>query len=245
MPVDLKLWTDTFSSLPAWQCPSCGRGRVISGTPVAIEPAYSAEAQSHDDCDPEQVVQRFTAVLRCNYPQCGEIVAVIGDIKNLSDEYGSSFVSLLRPAAIFPAPHIINIPEETPQEVRKELVRAFQLFWGDLGASAMRIRTSVERLLDNFSVAKTTINQQKKRVYIPLASRIDIFSKNHPDHAEALTALRFVGNLGTHSDVAPQSVLAAFEVYEEALAEIYGRRSKKVARARKRLIKGKGKLKKR
>jgi hypothetical protein len=99
-------------------------------------------------------------------------------------------------------------------------------------------------LLDDFGIAKTRVDpKRKRRVFIPLASRIDIFKKKHPQHAEGLEALRQVGNLGTHSNVNRQSVLAGFEVYEEGLAEIYGMRPKKVAKLRKKLIKGWRKLK--
>jgi len=212
-----------------------------------IEPFYSKAAHNHEAWEHDWVIERFLAVMKCSDPKCGEIVIVSGDtetVEDYDDELGHVASSQLRPQTVFPAPHIINIPKETPREVAKELKLAFQLFWSDLGASATRLRTSAERLLDDFGIAKTRIDmKRKKRVFITLASRIDIFKKKYPEHAESLEALRHVGNLGTHSNVSRQSVLAGFEVYEEGLAEIYGKRSKKVAKLRKKLIKGRGRLK--
>jgi hypothetical protein len=251
MPVDLKLWSATYNqgALPAWPCPECKDGR-LSATDKSVkvfEPAYSKAAHGHEAWDPDWVTQRFLAVLKCSNAKCGEIVIVSGDtemVEDYDDEFGHVVTSQLRPQSVFPAPHIINIPEETPREISKELRLAFQLFWSDLGASATRLRTSAERLLDNFGIAKTRIDsKRKRRVFLALASRIEIFKKKNPEHAEGLEALRHVGNLGTHSNVSRQSILAGFEVYEEGLAEIYGRRSKKIAKLRKKLIKGRGKIK--
>jgi hypothetical protein len=251
MSVDLKLWSATYNQgdLPAWPCPECRRGRLspTDKSVKVIEPAYSKAAHSHEAWEPDWVTERFLGVLKCSDAKCGEIVVVSGDtemVEDFDDEFGHVVRSQLRPHSVFPAPHIIVIPEETPTEVSKELKLAFELFWSDMGASATRLRASVERLLDHFGIAKTRIDSKRgKRVFLPLASRIEIFKKKNPEHAEGLEALRHVGNLGTHSNVSRQSVLAGFEVYEEGLAEIYGKRSKKVAKLRKKLIKGRGKIK--
>jgi hypothetical protein len=126
--------------------------------------------------------------------------------------------------------------------VRKDINLAFQLYWSDLGASANRLRTSVERMLDTFGIPRSvTVNNKKK--FRPLASRIDLFTQQKTQFKDSLDALRLVGNLGTHATIDRQSLLAAFSVFEDALAEIFGNRSKKAKDLTKKLIKGKGKLK--
>jgi len=256
MAVDVTLWGAKFAenSIPSWPCPKCDHGRLLmsdKGLNI-IEPAYSEEAHSHEAWEPDWTTQRFSLLMKCSDKKCGEIVVVSGDTEIVEEPddddngYGWTYVSHLRPQSIFPAPPIIVMPKETPDPVRKDIKLAFQLFWSDLGASASKLRTSVERLLDDFGIAKTRIDaKKKKRFFLSLASRIDRF-KNHkqkPTHSEILDALRHVGNLGTHSDVDRQSVLAGFAIYEEALAEIYGKRTKKAATLAKKIIKGKGKLK--
>ncbi len=251
MAVDVKLWSATFphTSIPSWPCPHCSHGRLaVSENGLKVrEPAYSKATHSHVEWEPEWTTERFIAVLKCSDNKCGELVIMAGDteiVQEEDEETGLEYASNLHPRSIFPAPPIIAVPEETPRPVRKEVELAFQLFWSDLGASANRLRTSVERLLDDFGIAKTRIDiKSKKRVFRSLASRIDLFKKQEPTHGESLDALRHVGNLGTHSDVSRQSVLAGFAIYEDALAEIYGERSKKVANLTKKIIKGKGKLK--
>ncbi len=238
----------TRASIPSWPCPQCDHGRLAvsdKGLKV-IEPAYSKAARSHPDWEPEWDVERFIALVKCSEKNCGEAVIIAGDTvidEVEDDEHGWRLESFLRPRSIFPAPPIIVVPTETPSAIEKQLELAFQLFWSDLGACANRLRTSVERLLDDFKIAKTRVDaKQKKRFFIPLASRIDLFKKQMAAHGESLDALRHVGNLGTHSDVDRQSVLAAFDIYENALAEIYGQRTKKVTTLAKKIIKGKGKL---
>jgi hypothetical protein len=246
--IDIKLWSAKFltgGGLPTWPCPECEHGRleVPENSIKVIQPAYSKKARSHEDWEPDWIVERFVAVMKCNSRNCGEIVVVSGDTEFVWDEDGHGMSKYLCPRSIFPGPPIIRFPEEVPREVAKDLKLSFELFWSDLGASATSLRSSVERLLDNFQVAKTRISKKsKRRVFIPLVGRIDIFKKKHAEHAESLDALRHVGNIGTHSKVERQAILAGFEVYEEALAEIYGKRSKKLEKLRKKLIEGRGKL---
>ena len=170
MPVDLKLWSATFSqgSLPAWPCPECDNGRLAATEKSVrvIEPAYSKRAHDHESWEPDWVIERFLAILKCSDAKCGEIVIVSGDteiVEDYDDDFGHVVSSQLRPQNIFPAPHIISVPAETPREVAKEIKLAFQLFWSDLGASATRLRTSAERLLDDFGIAKTRIDHTSAR----------------------------------------------------------------------------------
>lgn len=250
MPVDITLWVDSFSdlSIPIWPCPRCLHGRILRSEKSVrtIEPKYSKDARSHDAWEPEWITERFVAVLKCDNPKCGEIVVVSGETQIVGEEdeeHGFVYVSQLVPKSIFPAPRIIDVPKETPSQVKREIELAFQLYWSDLGASANRLRSSVERMLDEFGIAKTITTGGKKR-FRPLASRIDLFAHQKPAFKDSLDALRHVGNLGTHAVVDRPSLLAGFSILEDALAEILGKRSKKARSLIKKIIKGKGKLKK-
>lgn len=123
-----------------------------------VEPAYSKKDHSHDGWDFDWITERFIAVMKCSDTSCGEIVIVGGDteiVEEFDEDIGHNVYSNLRPRSIFPGPPIIAISKETPASVRHEIELAFQLFWSDLGASASRLRTGVERLLDDFKVPRT------------------------------------------------------------------------------------------
>ncbi|MNJ37918.1 hypothetical protein D3C77_327540 [compost metagenome] len=57
-----------------------------------------------------------------------------------------------------------------------------------------------------------------------------------------MTALRMVGNLGSHGDdVQREAILDAFEVFEDCLAELYGERTARLKQLKDKLITSKGK----
>jgi hypothetical protein len=96
---------------------------------------------------------------------------------------------------------------------------------------ASRLRTSVERMMDHFGVAKTRIkkdqkkpNKAGKRVPLDLSNRIDKLPRKigKKDYTDVLHALRIVGNLGTHGEkVSHAVVLDAYKIYEKALEELF------------------------
>jgi len=200
--------------------------------------------QEAEDWDPNWTENRFVAFLKCSWTSCGELVVVSGDtesVEEADEEFGRVWANHLRPRSMFPAPHIIELPNELPRPVEKEIENSFQLFWVDLGASANRMRTSLERVMDHFQIRK--FNKTGKRVAIPLANRISLFEQEHGSQfSDIFTALRHVGNLGSHADIDRVSLLSAYEVYEHALSELFAKRSKKIAALSKKIVKSKGKV---
>lgn len=246
MAFDRSLWGEKFSrdSVPSFICPTCTKGTLQYDKKHFLkgEPQYSKDAQSHQEWDPDWTTERFAMLLQCNASKCGELVAVSGNtsVEQVDDEeQGWTYESLLVPRSMSPPPPIIQVPEKTPDTVHNELKLAYQLFWSDPGAAATRIRTSVERLMDHFKIAKFK-RQAGKLKPISLFARIEAFIvKNgqlvHQDH---LHALRAIGNLGTHSNEATRAdVLEAFQVYEHALDELIGKKSASIAKLAKKLKK--------
>jgi Domain of unknown function (DUF4145) len=196
-------------------------------------------------------------LLRCSASKSGEVVAVSGKVTvepNYDDDGGWNYEGMLEPKRMYPPPPIISFPSNLPGPVTHELDLAFQFYWGDYGACATKIRTSVERLMDHFKVAKFRIAKNPKKPNAPgkltpldLSSRIDKFiaatgTVIHKDH---LHALRIVGNLGTHKNVLGRTeLLDAFEVYEHALEELVGKKSAQIAKLAKKLSKHTGMSKK-
>jgi hypothetical protein len=192
------------------------------------------------------MTERFIGVLTCDRGNCGEVVTVSGDttlVEDFDEEIGWGLLTVLRPQALFPAPPIIDRPKEMPVEVDRELIKSFQLFWIDLNACANRLRVSVERLLDHFQVPRETLSKKvNKSERLDLNGRISIFEKQDADTAKTLTALRMIGNLGSHGDnVSRKVLLDAYEVYEDCLFEVFGKRKQRLEAIRQKIIQAKGK----
>jgi hypothetical protein len=263
MAVDKLLWFPGFSrtDVPAYPCPRCRRGTLAldDKTLVTEETVNSKANKKHEAWEPEWVEERFVCLLRCTSAKCGEIVAVSGKVSvepnfDEDDEVGWNYEVMLEPRSMYPAPPIIAIPSNLPGSVRDELELAFQFYWGDYGACATKIRTSVERLMDHFKVAKFRVAKNLKNPNLPgkmkpldLSARIDKFISAtgalvHKDH---LNALRVVGNLGTHKNVLSRTeMLEAFEVYEHALDELVAKKSTQIGKLAKKLSKNAGKARK-
>lgn len=212
---------------------------------VVQQPTYSKKDSNHPNWEPDWDIERFSAKLTCDASECGEIANVLGDTtvaEYYDDELNTwALVALLRTRAFFPAPAIIEIPVEVPHFVSAEISKSFELFWIDLSSCANRLRLSVELLLDHFKIPRTGINKKGKSMRLDLNARISLFEKSDPAHAPTLTALRMIGNLGSHGgDVNRTPLLDAFEIYEYALAELCGQRKARIEQLRQKLIESKG-----
>lgn len=246
---DKAMWQGCYGygSVPKFRCPQCGNGRLIAdraGIRVK-EPEYSKIVCRDPDCEPDWSTERFSIELKCDEVSCGEISYVTGDTvaeREYDEEFHTDvWVSLLRPRSFYPAPPIISVPEQVPGEIQRELNKAFELYWTDLNATANRLRVSVERIMDQQGVPHEALNKNGVMGRLDLNGRIAVFGKTNTEHAETLTALRMIGNLGSHGgDVQREAILDAFEVFEDSLAELYGERSARLKKIKARLISTKG-----
>ncbi|WP_316214056.1 hypothetical protein [Bradyrhizobium sp. SZCCHNR2032] len=169
MAVNITHWTEAFSSqLPPFRCPTCHEGSLaeVEESRKIIESKRSKRAASHDNWEPDWIENRFTLLLECSVATCGELVVVSGDTvqdEEDDEDYHRRWVPHLRPRSMFPAPYIVELPKELPDTVRRELEQAFALFLVDLNASANRVRTSLERGLDEVGVKKFNKTGQARK----------------------------------------------------------------------------------
>lgn len=250
MAVDRALWHSSFlpTEVPHFPCPRCQKPflQVIKETLHIVETRSSKANQKADEWEPEWTDEKFSCLMACS--KCGDIVAVSGRISvepNYDVNGDWQYAGFLEPVSMYPAPHIISLPEKLPPQVRSELELAFQLYWSDFGACATKIRTSVERLMDHFKVARFRRAKDPKKPNTPsklkpldLSTRIDKFISTtgkivHKDH---LHALRIAGNLGTHNNtLARNEILDAFEIYEHALGELIDKKSAQINKLAKNM----------
>lgn len=233
-----SLWNETFleNEIPALPCPWCDRGnlRYLNKTLRVEEPEADKIAEQSGEITPLDVRYRFHLFLKCAVSTCGQVVSVHGDAElyeNKSWRHDEDrFCYALCPKGMHPAPPLATIPPETPDRVVDELRVAFSLFWVDLGSCANRLRISVERVLDEFGLPEGT-----------LFSRIKEFESADPAHAKTFDALRFVGNVGSHEGaVTRETILDSFEIFQDALAELYAKRSTRIEALRQKIIASKG-----
>ena len=232
------LWEQSFlyENIPGFPCPACDRGimAVSNGSFTVTETTPSARRRQKERVKPQDVEHRFIMLLECSVEDCKELMSVHGDAalyeRNYREHRTQAPSLLLKPKGMNPAPPLASIPAETPAAVARDIKIAFRLFWVDLGACANRLRIAVERILDAMEVKDGK-----------LVDRINAFEEREPEHAGTFDALRYVGNVGSHEgDVERVAVLDAFELLQEAIAELFGRRSAKINEMRQRLIKSKG-----
>lgn len=243
------IWDRSFSpsEIPRYPCPHCFQFSLkLSGKVLFDEPEYSKKNHSHEEFEPEWVTERVSLQLKCDASDCKEIVNVIGDMTWAYDydaEGHSGEVQVVKPAAFFPAPPMIDIPSDTPTKAKIAAEQAFAVCWADTGSAANRIRASVELALDGLNVPRTGISKKTgKTVDLDLNGRIQWLEKQSgvkKDHASTFEALRVAGNAGSHgaNDVSWADFLDCLFLYEAALEDLFGSKSKLLANAKARLLK--------
>lgn len=249
MKLNRQLWQETYSreKFPAMKCPTCSAGhyQMNASSLLVKEPKYSSEFHSHDAWEPDWSIERFICFLTCDNADCGEYAAVAGEIKTVEiqdEEYGWAYEGRLLPRSIIPAPLIFDLPPELPDVLKPIIISAFELYWLDMNACANKIRASVEALLTDLGIPAEAKKANGDLYRIFLADRIAKFKELHSEHGETMDALRYVGNVGSHEDeISREILLDAFEIYEDALHELYGRRSERLAAIKAKIIQSKGK----
>ncbi|NWC63967.1 DUF4145 domain-containing protein [Cedecea sp. P7760] len=211
----------TKHQCPDWSCPSC------HSASLAIMPdTFHSEAvpetvvrfQEPDGCL-EDIRLVFSCLLKCERARCGAVVAVsgTGEVQPAHDkdeeEDGNPYFSLFQARSFIPALSVFDLPEQCPRNVAEPLKESFALFPGAPGAAANTIRISLEQLMDALGV-------QEMR---SLHNRIVALPAEYVEHREALMAIKFLGNAGSHEldRVTTLDIEHAFFIIEFVLRKIY------------------------
>jgi hypothetical protein len=248
MSVDKAQWPEEFATeqFPTFPCPHCGSGRValVDGSVRVSETGYSVAAHSEDPWEPDWIIERFSAHLKCAEKNCGEYVVALGDTTHVEDwdEQGPNWEKFLRPRYFFPAIPIFRIPPSTPDKVSSSIEEAFALFWSDLPSAMGKIRISLENLLDDRRIPVKGKDRKGKLQIISLHQRIEKYQAKNSHVGESLMAIKMVGNLGSHreAEIPRETVFGVFGLLEDALQEVYENRTATLKRTRTALIKSRG-----
>ena len=190
----------------------------------------------------------------CTGPACKDVVSVCGDVTREEDWFvgpnGEIFHEIddyFIPTFFEPAPPLFQIPDICPKGVKEELKKAFSLIWSDRGSSANRLRVAVEELLNTLKIqkkAQTKTGKNKGKFHdLSLHERIEKFEIKHNAAATQLMAIKWLGNVGSHSvmdKLTHDDLLDAFEHFDYALDLVFVNQSVALEKRAKRIIKKKG-----
>lgn len=167
----------------------------------------------------------FSGWLRC--AGCDERVAVSGDwcvdydiITNVTEEYGS-YYDAYRLRYAWPPLRLVAAPEGASESVIAAAKAAGALVWADPSAAASRLRIAVEEFLTALRIPRFTRGAGRRR--LTTHTRIDRLATTRPEMAEALMAVKWIGNDGSHEgDLDVEDVLDGAQMFEHALSLKYG-----------------------
>ncbi|HAH1334149.1 TPA: DUF4145 domain-containing protein [Escherichia coli] len=227
----------TEHECPSWACPSCGNAtlKIKSGTFHYNETLESVQYRTSNDqyWDPECISYVFSSLLVCESSRCKEVVACsgVGGVHQEWDGRDLDHINLFSAKYFAPALKPFNIPSECPVSVQKALCESFSLYLNNPAAAANALRTSIENLLTELGVPARLPNKKGELYRLTLNARLEILPSDFQKHLEALTAIRWLGNAGSHNAdaVSTNDIGSAYEVVEYLLSDIYGSKASAVA----------------
>jgi hypothetical protein len=239
-----------IENLPDWYCPTCNAGvlKCDSKNIKTFESASSLSVKGHDAWEPFWMSGIFIGLLKCSNSSCNETVAITGYYKtnedhefdSVNDRYDLIVSQLLTPTSFNPPLHFFKINKNIPESINKVIISAFNIYWIDISSCANKIRVVVELIMDNLKVPKTFIQSRKRKGYT-LHKRIELFKVNNPEQADLLMAIKWIGNIGSHTsdDITKDDILDAFEILNHVTTNLYDKEADRIKKLTKTINKRK------
>jgi hypothetical protein len=208
-------------------CPSCEQGHLNSEPLVTVPTADAERLRGDDDWEPDWITGSFHGVLRCSLASCAEPVVVSGDYKvdmELAPDgkWFGAYAPFVRLRYAQPALSMITCPDATPDAAKAAIAAASLVVWIDPGAAANRLRLAIEEILTAQRVRRFNTAPGRKRRRLPTHTRIVEFSARKPAAADALMAVKWIGNEGSHADgLTTRDVLDGADMLAHALRLLY------------------------
>ena len=233
-------------------CPDCNTGHLIAKEKniKKIEyKKYNEDVLATEDYDIDWLKYAFHGFLQCDNKRCNEKIVVSGHLRLNYGSYESPYVEdeyieineeICYPQYFEKPPRIIEIDDKYPPDIQEILFSSFSLFWIDKASCANRLRFCIEKMLDLFQVPK---KQKTKKGLMPLSlhHRIVRFCKGNDKYQKILTAAKWIGNTGSHSDkVNANNLLNGYRLINYMLKELYINEEKEIIELSKKINKTKG-----
>ncbi len=229
---------------PKVPCPTCEHSSVALTTFKGFADAASESARKkHPDWDPDWLRGVFTGQMTCSDPDCGETVAISGDWRVVfaGHQHSDPYDELLRLRFAHPPLRLAALPDGTPDSVAEGIHSASSVVWVSPSSGANRLRFSVEALLTARGVNKTAPKRSGGRRRLTTHERIVLYRTKNPEVADALEAVKWIGNDGSHDEsLTVADVMDGVEVLELALRLLYDTRDEALRRRIAAINKNKG-----
>lgn len=206
---------------PTWVCPVCQTESLIilDGSFHSATIPASVARWKESDAELEDIELVFSCLLKCDLGRCGTFVAASGsgyvtDTPWQDQEEGAPpQMELFQARSFTPPLDAFTIPSRCPEHVAEPLRQSFSLFLSAPGAAANAIRIALEELMTALGVAPTGT----------LYRRIEALPSGYREHQAALTAMRLLGNAGSHTldRVTATDIEQAYTIIEFVLRKIY------------------------
>lgn len=225
MPADLRKFDGKFfnSKWPDVQCPVCLNSVARPETDsIRLHPAANSDLQDHEAWEPEWIHGVFSGHIRCADSNCNQPVAVTGEYRVIELDY-NDYDEILTLRSALPALPMCVCPDETPDAVKNQLERASAVVWADPQSAANSLRRAVEALVEAQSIPSIGQTHKGSPRRLVLHERIEELAANTPLAAEALEAVKWVGNEGSHavSDMTATDCIDTSEFLAFALKVLY------------------------
>lgn len=231
-----------------WPCPNCNSAALtFSKSNVLIdETPETKEMQNDEYWEFEWMKYNVSGALFCNNCKNQTMFSGTAHVHHyqgydqFTEEQEEEYYRVYEPEFFSPTLNLFLIPEKCPENVKKEIVSSFRLFWIDLSSCANKIRVSLEILLDTQKVKKISTKGGKKS-RIKLHDRILEFKKKNNEVGSYLEAIKWIGNSGSHVGVLERiDLLEAYELLEFSLQKLYNDKETKIKKITSEIIARKG-----
>jgi len=142
MSIDRELWSKTFTenSFPAWICSTCFKGviRPVKNGFSSAETFDSLKEHGDPQWEPDWILLRCVALLKCSNPDCREIITMIGtgSVETMmtldsKGSYDPEPIEIFKPIYFDPPLFPFQLPRKCPNDVKEMIIDSFRLFLSD------------------------------------------------------------------------------------------------------------------
>jgi hypothetical protein len=247
--VNRKPFETLVGPFEEWPAILCERCELAALEPKVIEVENPASIAASEGAEPATGWNSgyFHGTLACPRTPCRNTHVIAGEwsrrsdvtSEGIEDDPGLAGFSVRHVLPAFP---LMSLPAGVPASVTSLIEEASSVLLSDPNAAATRIRTAIERLLDEQNVRKRS--QKNKSARLTTHDRIVEFALTRPDVAAQLMAVKWIGNIGSHESVPLplDAVLRGTEHFAHALELLYDRDGQRLKRLADAINRKAGKL---
>jgi len=230
--IDRKLYKGSFDKNQMnnnWNCPRCNAG-ILHFHEDKVFKEVDADTQAWEKNDPTSFHWQFcssyvyTTLLVCSNKECNEKVICSGtscvDIYDNTEDNDGNIENLYetyyKPLFFYPALHFFDIPKDTSEEVKENIIKSFNTFFSDYESSANSLRIALEYIINELN-ENTELRKLHKKIE-------NLDSLKYDKIRDKCMALKWLGNDGSHcgsQKMTSDDVLDGYDLLSFILNTLY------------------------